>query len=295
MDENKTDSTFDKKAEAIENKTDKICGVIMPISSIEGCNEQHWEDVQKIIFEAINQTEFRPELVFASDDVGIIQNKIINNLYNNPIAICDVSCKNPNVMFELGMRLAFDKPTIIIKDDKTAYTFDTASIEHLTYPRDLRYTAIVDFEKHLADKVTGTFERSNNDPNYTTFLKHFGTYNIAKIKPKDISKEDYILEELQIIKRLLVNKKLSIWNEYTSNSNPYVAKHYYASKDKLIMELYSNIINNPKCKSRTNKDIAKMIHETLLSGYSINCTIKEIETVLNRIHGTIEEFGNSVG
>jgi len=32
-------------------------------------------------------------------------------------------------MFELGLRLAFDKPAIIVKDDNTSYSFDTAPIE----------------------------------------------------------------------------------------------------------------------------------------------------------------------
>jgi hypothetical protein len=32
---------------------------------------------------------------------------------------------------DMGLRLAFDKPTIIIKDDKTSYAFDTPPIEHL--------------------------------------------------------------------------------------------------------------------------------------------------------------------
>ncbi|WP_353118770.1 hypothetical protein [Myroides odoratus] len=55
----------------------------------------------------------------------------MNNIYNDEIVVCDVSSKNPNVMFELGLRLAFDKPTIIIKDEKTGYSFDTGVIEHL--------------------------------------------------------------------------------------------------------------------------------------------------------------------
>jgi hypothetical protein len=53
-----------------------------------------------------------------------------------------VSGKNPNVMFELGIRLAFDKATIIIKDDKTDYSFDTSVIQHIPYPRDLRHNQI---------------------------------------------------------------------------------------------------------------------------------------------------------
>jgi hypothetical protein len=111
-----------------------VCGIIMPISSIDGCNETHWQDVREIVDEAIQSAGFEPNLVSNAGDVGIIQKRIIQNLYENPIVICDVSGKNQNIMFELGLRLAFDKPTIIIKDDKTTYSFDTSPIEHLEYP-----------------------------------------------------------------------------------------------------------------------------------------------------------------
>lgn len=67
-----------------------------------------------------------------------------------------MSCKNPNVMFELGMRLAFDKPTVVVMDDKTDFSFDTAPIEHLIYPRDLSYYRILEFRKKLSDKIAGT-------------------------------------------------------------------------------------------------------------------------------------------
>jgi hypothetical protein len=100
-------------------------------------------------------------------------------------------------MFELGLRLAFDKPTIIIKDDKTSYSFDTSPIEHLEYPRDLRFTKIVDFKESLKHKVKATLDKSKSDPNYTTFLKHFGTFTVAKLDTKEVSKEDFIIEELR--------------------------------------------------------------------------------------------------
>ena len=81
------------------------------------------------------------------------EKEIIQNLYENPGLVCDVSGKNPNVMFELGLRLAFDKPTIIVKDNKTSYSFDTSAIEHLEYPRDLRFSKIVEFKKTLRGTV----------------------------------------------------------------------------------------------------------------------------------------------
>lgn len=185
----------------MNEKIPKItCGIVMPISSIDGCNEAHWADVLDILIEAIEGVGYEGNLVSNADDVGIIQKRIIQNLYENPIVICDVSGKNPNVMFELGMRLAFDKPTIIIKDDRTTYSFDTSPIEHLEYPRDLRFSRIVDFKQKLSEKLKATYERASTDSNYTTFLKHFGEFTVAKLDKKEVSGQEFILEELKSIR-----------------------------------------------------------------------------------------------
>ena len=177
-----------------------ICGVVMPISTIDGCTESHWADVLEIVSEAIEEAGFDANLVSNADDVGIIHKRIIQNLYDNPIVVCDVSGKNPNVMFELGMRLAFDKPTVIIKDEKTSYSFDTSAIEHIEYPRDLRFSRIVDFKAKLTEKIIATHKRATTDPNFTTFLKHFGEFTVAKLDKKEVSGQQFIIEELRNIR-----------------------------------------------------------------------------------------------
>lgn len=183
-----------------KNEEKKICGIVMPISALDGCSESHWIDVLDIVTEAIEGAGFEGNLVSHADDAGVIQKRIIQNLYENPIVVCDVSGKNPNVMFELGMRLAFDKPTIIIKDDKTSYSFDTSAIEHIEYPRDLRFSKIVDFKEKLADKIKATFNKSTKDSSYTTFLKHFGAFKVAKIDQEEVSGQEFILDELKNIR-----------------------------------------------------------------------------------------------
>ena len=177
-----------------------VCGVVMPISTIDGCTESHWADVLEIVTEAIEEAGFDANLVSNADDVGIIHKRIIQNLYDNPIVVCDVSGKNPNVMFELGMRLAFDKPTVIIKDEKTSYSFDTSAIEHIEYPRDLRFSRIVDFKAKLTEKIVATHKRATTDPNFTTFLKHFGEFTVAKLDKKEVSGQQFIMEELRSIR-----------------------------------------------------------------------------------------------
>jgi hypothetical protein len=178
----------------------EVCGLVMPISAIDGLPEAHWAEVLAVMSDAIEKAGFTPNLVSNADDVGIIQKRIIQNLYDNPIVVCDVSGKNPNVMFELGIRLAFDKPTIIVKDDKTTYSFDTSPIEHVTYPRDLRYAQIVDFKDKLAEKIKGTYNKAATDPNYTTFLKNFGEFTVAKLDKKEVSGQEFILEELKALR-----------------------------------------------------------------------------------------------
>lgn len=178
-----------------------LCGVVLPISAIEDCTETHWTEVLDILTQAIEAAGFEANVVSNADEVGVIHKRIIQNLYDNPVVVVDVSAKNPNVMFELGMRLAFDKPTIVVKDDQTLYSFDTSAIEHIEYPRDLRFTAIVEFKDKLAEKIQATHKKSVEDKNYTTFLKHFGQFKVAKIEETEVTGQEFLLEEMQALRK----------------------------------------------------------------------------------------------
>ena len=178
-----------------------ICGIVMPISAIDGCSEKHWEEVKGILTDAIESAGYEANLVSNADDVGIIQKRIVQNLYDNDIVVCDVSCKNANVMFELGLRLAFDKPTIIVSDTDTNYSFDTSVIEHLMYPRDLNYYKIVDFKAKLKDKIVGTMKKAKKDSSYSPFLKSFGEFKVASIEHKEGSIDEAVLQQLEEIRQ----------------------------------------------------------------------------------------------
>jgi len=239
----------EKETKEITDKS--TCGIIMPISAIDGCNEEHWIDIKEIIDAAVTNAGFSPNLVSYAHDVGIIHKTIIQNLYENPIVVCDVSGKNPNVMFELGLRLAFDKPTIIIKDDKTSYSFDTSPIEHLEYPRDLRFTKIIAFKENLKEKIKATYAKSQNDSEYTTFLKHFGRFTVAKLDTKEVSKEDYIIAELQELKRAILRQ------EKYNNRDIDLSSRYYTD----------GFDNHPTATGKIQK-FASLIHNELAS-YSV--------------------------
>ncbi len=194
---------------------ESICGIVMPISSNDIGTEQHWLEVRRILEDSITESGFKPNLVSYAAEIGVIHGRIVENLYRNPIVVCDVSGTNANVMLELGMRLAFDKPVIIVKDRETKYSFDTSPIEHLSYPRDLRFSSILDFKAKLALKIRSTIDASKN-ANYTTFLKHFGSFAVAKIETTSVPGYELLarrIEELILRSdRLRTNEKRSFWN-----------------------------------------------------------------------------------
>lgn len=226
----------------------EICGIVMPISALDDCTESHWADVLSILNESVELAGFKPNLVSNSDDVGVIQKRIIQNLYDNPIVVCDVSGRNANVMFELGMRLAFDKPTIIVKDEKTPFSFDTSPIEHISYPRDLRFSQIVEFKKRLSDKIRSTFEKSKSDSDYTPFLKHFGQFKVSSLEQKEVSSSEYIMEELRDLRRLLMRRDMRVErnHRFTSADKEFCALGWSQER---INEFLDELGNSPFVKS----------------------------------------------
>ncbi|WP_328802004.1 hypothetical protein T3H97_06235 [Paenibacillus sp. LX16] len=244
-----------------DEKTLKI-GLVMPISPIEDCSAEHWADVKSILTESVQTIEkykVQVTLVSDADDTGVIQKRIVQNIYNSDVVICDVSCKNANVMFELGMRLAFDKPTIIVKDDITGYSFDTQVIEHLSYPRDLRFTKINDFQIALSRKVVATYEKSLSDPDHSTFLKNFGQFKVAELSETSISSDKLILETLNDMQY-----QLSSLNYKTSSIMP-VGKQSALSYFE------------PRMTSDRAKKYEEAIRTFLVFNYGADVTLEEIQ------------------
>ena len=198
----------DQKA-AETPRSRQTCGVVMPISEMDGYSESHWRQVFELIQEVADGAGFDTRIVSESPEVGVIQRRIVQNLYNDTIVIVDVSGKNPNVMFELGLRLAFDKPTIIIQDDTTKAPFDTGIIEYLEYPKSLHYYDIVSFKSKLSKKISATISKFKEDEGYSTFLKHFGEFRAAEIATKEVSGFEFVSKELKSIRDEMAADRMS--------------------------------------------------------------------------------------
>jgi len=267
------------------------CGIIMPIAAIgTDYSESHWKDVREILNEAIKLAGFVPRIVSDSEDSTIIHKSIINNIYNDSIVVCDVSGKNPNVMFELGMRLAFDKPVVIVKDDKTGYSFDTSNIQHLGYRKDLRHNTVENFIKELATKIKATHEAPSKKE-YQSFLSHFGKFEIAKIENTSILGSDALQKILEKVD-FLQDQMSNMTNIPRSNFMPLLDYGAVSADSSEIMdainkikEIYGDSINIEL--SEINKFLAiKVTCDPSINSFK-RAKMKE---VINQVLSEIDEL-----
>ncbi len=148
---------------------------------------------------------------------------------NDAIVVCDVSNKNANVMFELGMRLAFNKPVVIVKDDKTDYSFDTGNIQHEPYRKDLRHSTVEKFIEDLSKKIVKTYEASQRE-DYQSFLSYFGKFEVARVENKSIGESEAIEKVLN--KMTVLESQIKNLNHINSESNSNILQ----STDNLIID-----------------------------------------------------------
>jgi hypothetical protein len=110
------------------------CFVLMPISDPKGYDGGHFQRVyQDLLRPACQAAKFEARRADEVTASNLIQLDILHRLLRSPMALCDLSSLNPNVMFELGIRQAFDMPVVLIKDDDTPNVFDIAPLRTITY------------------------------------------------------------------------------------------------------------------------------------------------------------------
>lgn len=129
-----------------DNANRAICGLIMPISATASTRTaEHWAKVQKLLHRVIDQAGFEPVNVWVNSSTDRVSERIIGNIFSFPIIVADISDLNPNVMLELGMRLASKKPTIVIVNTGGNIPFDIRDFHALQYPPEMSMLEMEEF------------------------------------------------------------------------------------------------------------------------------------------------------
>lgn len=149
-----------------------LCFVVMPFSEKdESYSKGFFDEVLKnLIVPAGKESGFRVETANRKGS-DIIQATIINNLLNADLVLTDLTTHNPNVLFELGMRIAKDKPVVLIRSIGTSAIFDVDNMLRVfEYNPNLWTSTINDDREGLTEHIKAAWERRDSDATYMKIL-----------------------------------------------------------------------------------------------------------------------------
>lgn len=196
----------------------KECFIIMPISNNTNYPDGHFDRVYKyLINPACELAGFKAIRADEVNNTNYIALDIIKRIINSDMAICDLSSQNPNVLYELGIRQAFNKPVTLIKDKVTKRIFDIQGFRDFEYDSNLRVDNIEREIESLSELIKNTYESQGSEINSLTTLLSLSP---AKLQEnKEISAEsELILNAISSMeRRILSMEKASINSVNTYN------------------------------------------------------------------------------
>lgn len=175
----------------------KICFAIMPISDVSTHPTGHFSHVYNNIIkpacEKAGYTASRADEVKAAN---LIQLDILRKLIDAPVAICDLSTRNPNVLFELGIRQAFDKPVVLIQEEGTQPIFDISGLRYLSYSKDMKYHEVLKIQEELSNAILETLKEHKLKNNVNSIVNLLALKSPAKLPELKENKESLAIEAL---------------------------------------------------------------------------------------------------
>jgi hypothetical protein len=105
----------------------------------------------------------------------VIQSTIINDLIEADLVIADLTEHNPNVLFELGVRMAQDKPVVLIRAEGTKPLFDVDNMLRVfEYSPNLWATTVEKDMPNLREFIKGAWENRKSNKSYINILRGRG-------------------------------------------------------------------------------------------------------------------------
>lgn len=204
-------------APTVEKPENNDCFIIMPIADHPDYKQGHFKRVYDDIFApACRAAGYKP---IRADDVAqtnLIHLDILQKLLESPMAICDLSTRNPNVLFELGLRQAFDKPTILVQEVGTPQIFDINLFRYTQYRNGLDYRDVLADQKSIQKVLEETKLAVQENRSVNSIIKLLSIMEPAKLQDSSkFSDKDYfeiLMGEINSLKREVVNSKHSAIN-----------------------------------------------------------------------------------
>jgi hypothetical protein len=159
------------------------CFLIMPISDPDEYSTGHFYRVYQDIFvPACEKAGFRAVRADEVKQANLIHLDVLQRVVESPMAICDLSSRNPNVLFELGIRQAFDKPVVLVQERGTPKVFDIAPLRYTEYRQELKYHEVPEDQEAIAEALRTTHEACTNGDGVNSIVNLLSLSSPAALK-----------------------------------------------------------------------------------------------------------------
>lgn len=155
-----------------KNKSGLLAFVAMPFSEKTGeySNGYFDEVLKQLIAPAAVEAGFEARTALKSGS-EVIQATVVKDIASADLVIVDLTEHNPNVLFELGMRIVFNKPVCLIRASGTAPIFDVDNMLRVfDYNVNLWPSTVEADIPELAKHIKATWDGRDNDTSYLDLL-----------------------------------------------------------------------------------------------------------------------------
>lgn len=195
------------------------CFVVMPISDPDGYQAGHFQHVFDDVFApACNRAGFRPVRADQVRETNLIHLDVLQRLLVSPMVLCDLSSRNPNVLFELGLRQAFDKPVVLVQELGTPKIFDIAPLRYTEYRKARVYHEVLEDQKAIASAIEATRDAYDKGTGINSIVKILSLTQPARLVDVQEANRD---PALQIIRAELSELRLEFRHVMQRASQPH--------------------------------------------------------------------------
>lgn len=276
----------------INKKENKDCFIIMPISDAEGYEKGHFSHVyEDIIKPAVEMTDFVPRRADEVKETNFIHLDILKKLIDAPIAICDLSTRNPNVLFELGIRQAFDKPVVLIQEKGTPKIFDIGPLRYLEYSKEMKYHDVLKTQQNLKVAIEATKAAEGEHGNINSIVRLMALSSPAAIpnlegNNKEALALDVLQSQMNDMRKMM---EMSMMEGRRNDKKGGLAVVEYERITNKLERLSNNKFSN---MNQAHEEFHKLIMEA--EELTMHCDNESdhrmFRYLMERIHRQIREF-----
>lgn len=176
-----------------------------------------------------------------------------------------MNSKNPNVFYELGMRQAFDKPTVLLKDEKTIAPFDINGLRYCQYNTDMKHRNVKLAIESLSQTLKETYKNRNNKSEINSLVRLLELARPAELPTGEITAEEKESKLLSLKLDTVINGMEQVKQkiQYIENHSEHLKSEKFQPSEPRQPELVTGLRQQLRSQRKIGSNRARIDMDSL--------------------------------